>query len=676
MNFLRKNLGEIILGIVLCGLLSFLMQINLFSGTADNFDFGVFGYQEKSPGANIIIVGLDDATINNPNFKSYPEIDRGDYIKVIKNILPHNPSVIALDTFFFNPSENAEDDSELAKLFQENDNLIAANEWLADEKRLLNPLQEFNIPPDQLGYVNVYSNSANEKNLINKVEVHFDPKTPYSTENEPLMFKTYRALSSGRQMAYFDKENQNYIVTRGGEETVIPIQNNGIGVNFYGKPHSFREISFYDVWTGNIDPQFFENKIVLVGATASDIHDEFFTPVSLGEFMPGVEFHANFLQTILEKDFLIYQTNAQKILTVALVFLLLLVIFAYGNLALHFVLSLLLALGFYVFAIFSYRHGFLFSYFWPVIMIFLYWTGAHTIRFIRSEKTKKEIRQAFSKYVAKDVVDEILKNPNQINLGGEARNITVFFSDLVNFTNLSEKLSPLEVNKMINTYLSEMSAIILKEKGTIDKYMGDAVMAYWGAPLPCPDHAFLTCRTALLQREALPAVNQKLEAQNLPKLDMRIGIASGSVIAGNVGTAERMEYTVIGDDVNLASRLESINKQYGTRIAIAENTYELVKEKFFTRELDSIRVKGKDRPIQIHELICEKNAATPAQKTCKENYENGLLAYRAQNWDTAEKYFVKNQNDPASKIMQERITELRKTPLSKNWDGVHTFSSK
>jgi len=676
MHFLRKNFGEIILGLALCAILGGLMSMDLFSGTADKFDFGVFNYQEKNPREDIVIVALDEATINNPNFKRYQDIDRGDYVKVLENILAQTPSVVAVDTFFYNDSEDPTEDAALGKLFQNNANLVTANEYLLQEHRLLNPADTLHIPPAQLGYVNVLSNSANEKNLINKVEVHFDPEAPYSTENESLILKTYRALSTGRQMAYFDQNKQTYAITRGSEETLIPIQDNGVNINFYGKPKSFSRVSFYDVWNGAVDPQIFTDKIVLVGATASDIHDEFFTPTSQGEFMSGVEIHANFLQTILEQDFLTYQTSTQKILTLLFVLILLVVVFTYGGLALHFAFSALLIVGFYGLAIYTYRHGFLISFFWPTVLIFLYWAGAHTLRFVRSEKSKQEIRKAFMKYVSKDVVDQILKNPNQINLGGEVRDITVFFSDLVNFTNLSEKLTPLEVTTMLNIYLSEMSQLVLTEKGTIDKYMGDAIMAYWGAPLPCVDHALKTCQTVLAQRQALTRVNQKLQARHLPSLDMRIGIASGNAIAGNVGTSERMEYTVIGDNVNLASRLEGINKQYGTRIILAESTYKLIKGTFFVRELDFIRVKGKDKPIRIYELLCGKKSVTPEMKKLVQNYEFGLLAYRKQNWAEAERHFKQNKKDEASRIMCARIEELKKITLPKKWDGVHTFSSK
>lgn len=676
MNFLRKNFGEIVVGVVLCGLIAGLMQLDLFAGTADKFDFGVFGYQEKAPRKDIVIVALDEKTINNPDFKRYQDIGREDYAQVLENVLVGNPSVVGVDVFFYNESKNAEADVKLAAVFRGHENLVAANEWSAAEQKLLQPNEVLGIAPSQLGYITLRSSSVNEKNLINKADVHFDKEAPYSTENEPFVFKIYRALSYGRQKAFFDQENNKYTITRNTEETVVPIQNGGVNINFYGKPHSFETVSFYDVWNGEVDASVFENKIVLVGETAADVHDAFFVPTSGGEFMPGVEIHANFLQTILEEDFIGYQSGVEKILVVMLVFVLLTVIYAYGSLALHFGLSALLVLGFYMMAIWSYRNGFIISYFWPSVMILLYWAGAHTVRFIRSEKTKQEIRDAFSKYVAKDVVDQILKNPEQINLGGESREVTIFFSDLVNFTHISEKLTPFEVNKMINIYLSEMSEIVLEERGTIDKYIGDAVMAYWGAPLPCPEHALKTCRAALAQRKALPKVNEKLNAENLPSLDMRIGIASGDVIAGNVGTSERMEYTVIGDDVNLASRLEGTNKQYGTHVMIAESTYRMVQKKFFTRELDSIRVKGKDEPIRIYELICETHEANSEQKICTENYEKGLENYRKQNWGEAEKYFAKNKDDITSQVMLDRISELKNSKLPEDWDGVHTFLSK
>jgi len=216
------------------------------------------------------------------------------------------------------------------------------------------------------------------------------------------------------------------------------------------------------------------------------------------------------------------------------------------------------------------------------------------------EKDKKRIREMFGKYVSPQVVDEILKSP-QIELGGVDRELTVFFSDIRGFTTLSESMTPHELVDHLNIYLTAMTNIILEYKGTLDKYIGDAVMCFWGAPLPQEEHALLACKCALKQMQALEKLNQNWPEER--RIDIGIGLNSGIMTVGNMGSLGRMNYTLMGDNVNLGARLEGTNKAYGTHVIIGENTYALVKDKVVTRELDNIRVKGKFKPVMIYELV-------------------------------------------------------------------------
>ena len=229
--------------------------------------------------------------------------------------------------------------------------------------------------------------------------------------------------------------------------------------------------------------------------------------------------------------------------------------------------------------------------------------GIVAYKTLTEEENVKYIRSTFSKFVSKDVVNELLANPESLKLGGEKKEITIFFSDIRGFTNISESLSPEELVGLLNDYLSEMTEIVLAYKGTVDKYMGDAIMAFWGAPVPEPDHAYLACLAAVEQLTVLKRLQQKWRDEGKPNIDIGIGLNTGFAVVGNMGSSHRMDYTVMGDTINLGSRLEGTNKVYTTKIIISDNTYEKVKDKIIARQLDVIRVKGKNEPVEIYELL-------------------------------------------------------------------------
>jgi adenylate cyclase len=232
-------------------------------------------------------------------------------------------------------------------------------------------------------------------------------------------------------------------------------------------------------------------------------------------------------------------------------------------------------------------------------------------RVITEERDKRRIRETFGKYVSPKVVDQILEHPPE--LGGVDKELTVFFSDIRGFTTLSEAMTPQELVNHLNIYLTEMTDIILEYQGTLDKYVGDEIMCFWGAPLPQEEHAMLACKSALRQMEALRKLNEQWPPER--RINIGIGINSGIMTVGNMGSLGRMNYTLTGDNVNLGARLEGTNKQYGTNIIISEYTYGLVKDRVVVRELDNIRVKGKNRPVQIYELIDVNEDMEPPIRT-------------------------------------------------------------
>ena len=308
-------------------------------------------------------------------------------------------------------------------------------------------------------------------------------------------------------------------------------------------------------------------------------------------------------------------------------------------------------------------------------------TSIHEINgMVNSFESMKKGLTNFQKYVPSELVNELIEANQLATVGGKKKDLTVFFSDIENFTNISESMDPVELIKQMNDYFSAISNTIIENSGTLDKYIGDAVMAFWGAPLDNEDHAVCACRSALICQELIFNLCHKWSREGKPIFRTRIGIHSGPVIVGNMGYEKRINYTVIGDGVNLASRLEGINKFYGTQIIISQDTYKLVSDKFHTRMLDRITVKGKTHPVHIYELLSEKGKLNRELVDFYALYEDALMSYFSGEWDIAIAKFttalsIKPEDMPSS-IMLERCKEFKKNPPPSMWNGVHEFTKK
>jgi class 3 adenylate cyclase len=299
---------------------------------------------------------------------------------------------------------------------------------------------------------------------------------------------------------------------------------------------------------------------------------------------------------------------------------------------------------------------------------------------IKGLKEREFIKTTFERYVSKTVASELIKNPEMVRLGGIKKELTAMFSDIGGFTNLSEMLSPEEVVKHLNEYFEGMSSAILEFDGTINQFQGDAIVAFWGAPVPQENHAILACLSALRCREFLKKLQDKWTSQGLPERTFRFGINTGEMVVGNIGSSSRFEYTIIGDEVNLASRLEGANKIYGTQILISHKTYELAKEGIIGRDLDIIRVLGKTEPVRIYELVSQKGQLDERKTGVLEKFQVGVNLYREQKWVEAKECF-KNivELDPSDKPSQEylrRCNEYEYLPPPPDWDGVFDLRSK
>lgn len=430
--------------------------------------------------------------------------------------------------------------------------------------------------------------------------------------------------------------------------------------------------------TPEIDPAMVKNKVVIVGVSAPGLYD--LRPQPLASRYPGAEIHATAFQNILTNDYMRLVPQwvgllGVLLLSVAVGIVLRLdvhtaVAVAAGGAALAIAIGVPFAL--------------IYQSWWapmvaPAGAVVGTFAAAMVVNYLAEGKKKRVIRDTFQKYLAPDVVKSLLKNPEAIALGGVDTQVTVFFSDIADFTNMSEKMSAAELVAVLNDYLTRCSQIIINDHGTIDKYIGDAVMAFWGAPLPMANHAEMACTAALQVQAMLTQWNAEREAKGLPVLMTRIGIHTGTGIVGNMGSSQRMNYTVMGDAVNLASRLEGLNKFFGTQTIASGDCVKNLREQFLCRHLAAVRVKGREGVIEIYELRTRQDAASASDRELVTRFESGLAAYRAGRLDEARTTFeelARSNNDVPSKRYVQWINAAARAPIGSDWDGVVTFDSK
>jgi class 3 adenylate cyclase len=383
-------------------------------------------------------------------------------------------------------------------------------------------------------------------------------------------------------------------------DVIIPIDRQGsLLINFYGRGGTFQVRSFSDIVDGKVSSKYFKDKMFLVGVYAEGLQDIHETPYGR---MFGVEMMANAVTQLINRDFINFSEGYIDILLIVFFGLIISYIVGRKSILLSYVSTIALAAIYFFVVVFIFdRYRFVLNLSAPLITSIITLFSMIAYRILTEEKEKKVIQGMFSNYVSKSIVDELLKHPEKLELGGEDKSITVLFSDIRGFTTLSENLTPQELVAHLNEYLSAMTDIIFKYEGTLDKYVGDEIMAFWNAPLEQENHAELASLAALDMMTKLHSLNE--EWPEPKRLNIGIGLNTGVMTVGNMGSQSRMDYTLMGDNVNLGARLEGTNKIYGTNIIISEFTHEVIKEKFICRELDNIKVKGKAKPVQIFEIL-------------------------------------------------------------------------
>ncbi len=466
-------------------------------------------------------------------------------------------------------------------------------------------------------------------------------------------------------------------------QLVIPTDKNLQAlIPYQGKRNNFSYVSAADIIHNRIqNPNILKDKIVLLGTTAQGLSDLLATPV--GNLYPEIEIHANLITGILDNNFKFrfdYE-NIAEILLLILISLIMVSLLPLCSPLMATGITLSLS-GFIIIVnmIFWTTQNLVFPLATTMLLILNQFIFNMSYGYFIESTNKRYLTTLFGQYVPIELVDEMSKNlGNDFTMDGESREMTVLFSDVRGFTNLSENLEPRELSLLMNEYLTPMTHAIHEYRGTIDKYMGDAIMAFWGAPLHEPRHARYALDAAMQMLKRLQDLQAQFKSKGWPEIDIGIGLNTGMMSVGNMGSQFRMAYTVLGDAVNLGSRLEGLTKQYGVKLIVSEATYKAVPE-YFYRELDKVRVKGKEQPVSIFEPIALLNQIDEGFAMEVNYYKLALKYYRQQSWDIAIEFFIelskKNPNCSLYKMYLARIKYFIKNPPEADWDGVYNFVTK
>lgn len=651
---------------------------------------------EDSP---IVIVTIDDYS-----FDALPERwpwPRSFYAHAVRNLTKAGARAIGIDVILDVPDRTGrEKDLELARAIRESGNVVLARKLeqssrLRTYQYLVDPIDELkNAANDHLGLVSIESDGDGIYRRYPVAQSHNDNFLSSFALELIGKFKRYSESIS------VQKTRDGFIF---GEFYVPNYDGSSMLINYAGPRGTFPHYSFasvvddetrdlgedydLDYFTSELLPaEIFKDKIVIIGSTVAELHDNFPTPFL--EYQnaqietPGAEILANATDTILNDRYFQSPTLAfTLILTGSLIILILVVceflstlwstIATVGMMILYGIIS------FYLFSEFLYVTEFVFPMF---AMVFAF-IATNLYNYVQVQREKKVIMGAFQHYVPAKVVQELVENPEKLTLGGEERIMTVLFSDVANFTTISESLTPRELVMLINEYLSEMTDIILKYDGIIDKYEGDAIMAEFGAPIYYEEHALNACKASLEMQARLKELSRGWRREGRPVLGCRTGINTGNMIVGNMGSNKVFDYTVLGDEVNLASRLEGANKPFGTRIMISDSTRAVVEDQMITRPLDMIVVKGKSKPVKVFELIADREEKLDSLiENVLPMYISGIECYENRQWDRAVSFFRQClrliPDDGPSKLYLRRVQEFAKNPPPDDWDGVYQLKSK
>ena len=635
-----------------------------------------------SPSEDVVIVFTDEQFY--AEYNAYP-LRRTDLSTIILRLKNMGASVVAVDMLLDFNSAYGEDPT-LAAALEEAGNVLMVSQAEIKGGQYLG----LNTPIDRLkdvtnnGYSNIAPNSAISESIV-RLRIHADMVNlfdawPFAVEAVSMYLEEEPELENGvlsigsEVEVQLDQFDEMYI-----DYPLLPSVSGGLASLHDVIGISASDLLFVDDEEELEDLAFLiDGKIALIGEVAEVAHDQFETPV--GNIF-GVEVIANSIATILRSGPLKAASLGLELLLGALLLALFLCTrliqapLPRNSLSIA-VMLLYVLLTFYTYISF----GLVFSMSYLLIAS-VFSLLCINIRFYLAEMGQKtQIREMFGQYLSPKVVEDLVDDPSKIQLGGEEREMTAFFSDIQGFSAISERLTPTELVQLLNDYLTDMCDIIISSEGTVDKFEGDAIMAFWGAPTRQSDHAQRACFAAIDMNNRLIELRVKAVQEGITPLTVRMGVNTGQMVVGNMGSSQRMNYTIMGDAVNLASRLEGANKAYGSGMMISESTYRSCEEDIDVRELDRIMVVGKSEPVTVYQLLSRKNQTTGADADLVDQFSKGLEFYKAGDFRLAKSEFsscleIFADDGPALTYIS-RCQAFADNPPDADWDGVYRLTEK
>jgi len=625
-----------------------------------------FKLQTKTASKDIVFITIDEESVNH--FGRWPW-DRGILATAIDNL--DDSSLLVFDMVFSEPTLH---DNKLALSLEEHDNTLCGFFLRHKASSSLTPEQAELLSDSSLERL---ASELGEKEMFvqgNEAEVNIEPilstctlSATFSTLRDsdqylrkyPLAFTFNEELypSIGTQ-ALRMKQNKDLLHVDTNlftlDNHLIDTDSRGFARLNYYKVESYQTHSFSDLYNNTLDKDTLKDKIVILGITEIGVGDIRVTPIGL---IPGPLVHYTYISNVLNDELL--HVNRTLTIMSLLFFLLLPLVWIIFN-------SIYKRLFIYLFSytlffaltkgVYLYFNLYLDS-FYPLIALIFTAIASESILYKEQEQQSRFIGDAFSSYLSPVLLKKLMQEPDRLQLGGEKKELTIFFSDIRSFTSISEKMEAQKLTGYLNRYFTPMSDIVTKHNGMIDKYIGDALMAFYNAPLDVSEHAKAACISSLEMIEELHLLNKEFEAEGLPPIAIGIGLNTAEVVVGNMGSFKRFNYTVIGDGVNLASRVEGLNKNFRSEIIITEFTKEKIGNEFLTRPLDKVKVKGKEEAVMLYELLSN----TPENREKVEKYLPALELYNNQNMQAAlDSFKILTSTDNVCEYFIEKIDTIKK----------------
>lgn len=629
-----------------------------------------FDLQNKEPYSDIVFVAIDEQSVNH--FGRWPW-NRSVLAEGIKKL---SEAKVMITDMVFSETTDSKDDLKLSQALEENSNTVCGFFLRHHATQELSAIQEEILEDSALDRLqsDVSEHQTPQFIAADFAEVNIAPILKSCTlsgtfttlrENDHL-FRSYPIAFYYKNLLYPSLGVQalrlitNSDISREDASHVklsnfrIGLNNRGfVRLNYY-QMDQYKIISFKDLYDGKVKPEYFKDKIVILGITEVGAGDVRATPMGA---MYGPLIHYTFLSNVLAHHLIIepaYITPFLIIIMIVLPFL----IYRYQNeVVKRVVLNLFAYLLIYAFIRYLFVTQMLYiDLFYPLLALMLSALVIEVTAFRLQENSERFLRNAFSNYLSKPLLEQLIKHPEGLKLGGEKKKLSILFSDIRGFTSISENMDPEKLTSLLNRYFTPMTQAVLENNGMLDKYIGDAVMAFYNAPISVKEHAKAACNTALAMRSALDKLNKEFLSEGLPQIRIGIGINTAEVVVGNMGSTQRFNYTIMGDGVNLASRIEGQTKNYGCMILISEMTRNELDESFLVREIEPVQVKGKQEKVLLYELM----ENTDAQQALKTAYAKAMQAYKASEFEHAYEQFQNlhvKHNDSVSHYFAIRSKE-------------------